>query len=143
MLLPPLIGGAAVLCLLLAVAISFGQGAKGGNPLAPTPQDALARQLTLDLQGPLTPADIRRAIKPLSERQRILRAHPYYALYRTARQHFGVSTFLVAAIHYQETGFGEAPTTLAGQPAWQRHRSAATQIPRPATTPIAPGATPP
>ncbi|HWI09325.1 MAG TPA: M23 family metallopeptidase, partial [Solirubrobacteraceae bacterium] len=131
MLLPPLLGGAAVLCLLLAVALSFNQTAKADNALVPPPQDALAQQLSVDLEGPLTAADIRRAIKPLSERQRLLRAHPYYALYRAARQHFGVSTFLVAAIHYQETGFREAPKALATSAAWQRNQDAAARIARP------------
>lgn len=126
-----------MLCLLLAVALSFSQSTKDDNPLVPTPQDALAQRLTAELEGPLTPADIRRAIKPLSERQRILRAHPYYALYRTARRYFGVSTFLVAAIHYQETGFGEAPKTFADDAAWQRHRNASQDIPRPTAYPNA------
>lgn len=134
-LLPPLVGGAAVLCLLIAVALSFNERAQAGNPLAPALQDEIARQLSVDLEGAPTPADIRRAIKPLSERQRLLRAHPYYALYSTAREQFGVSRYLVAAVHYQETGFGEAPAKLAEHPAWQRDRDAALGIPRPTRYP--------
>ena len=124
-----------MLCLLLAVALSFSQGGKANNALVPNAQDAIAEQLTVHLEGTPSAADVRRAIKPLNERQRILRGHPYYALYSTARQHFGVSTFLVAAIHYQETGFGEAPKALAKSAAWQRNQEAATQIPRPADYP--------
>jgi len=135
-LLPPLLAGGAVLCLLLAVAISFSKGAKADNPLAPhqTP-DELARQLTVDLEGTPTPADIARARKPLSERKRLLAAHPYFDLYKTAKRRFGVSWYLVAAVHYQETGFGEAPARLADKPAWRRHRNAIEGIPRPADYP--------
>lgn len=134
-LLPPLLGGAAVLCLLAAVALSFGRGAKADNPLVAVTQDVLAQQLSVDLEGTPTRADVRRAVRPLSERQRLLRAHPYHGLYRIARAHFGVSTFLVAAIHYQETGFGEAPATLAERSAWRRHRGASAELPRPTRYP--------
>ncbi|HWC25046.1 MAG TPA: M23 family metallopeptidase [Solirubrobacteraceae bacterium] len=133
MLLPPLLAGLAVLCLLLAVAMSFGQRPHAGNPLtgAAGDPDRLARQLTIDLEGTPTPADIRRARRPLSERQRILRAHPYFSLYRIARRRFGVPWYLIAAVHYQETGFGEAPAKLAEHAAWRRHRDAIRGIPRP------------
>ncbi len=137
MLLPPLLAGGAVLCLLLAVAMSFSQRTKADNPLAAgdTP-DQLARQLTVDLEGTPTPADIRRAQKPLSERRRILHGHPYFSLYKIAKRRFGVSWYLVAAVHYQETGFGEAPQTLAETIHWKRHRQAATSgILRPSTYP--------
>lgn len=104
-LLPPLTAGAAVLCLLLAVALSFNQRAKADNPLVPTTQDEIVRQLAVDLEGTPTAADVRRARRPLSERQRLLRAHPYYALYKRAKERYGVSWYLLAAVHYQETGF--------------------------------------
>ena len=111
-LLPPLLAGAAVLCLLLAVALSFNQRAKHDNPLAPaTTPDVIAKQLRLDLEGAPSAADVRRARKPLSERQRLLRAHPYYDLYKIAKQRFGVSWYLLAAVHYQETGFARKRTT--------------------------------
>lgn len=138
MLLPPLLAGAALLCLLLAIAISFGQP-KANNPLiAEQPQpthDEIARQLTLDLEGSLTPGDIRRAQKPLSERRRLLHAHPYFALYKIAKRRFGVSWYLVAAVHYQDTGFGEAPRSLARERHWQRHRDATKNILRPTSYP--------
>ncbi|MFP5362965.1 MAG: peptidoglycan DD-metalloendopeptidase family protein [Thermoleophilia bacterium] len=138
MLLPPLLAGAAILCLLFAVAISFAQpGAKADNPLAAntsTP-DEIAQQLTLNLEGRPSPADIARAQKPLGERQRLLNAHPYFPLYRIASERFGVSWHLVAAVHYQETGFGEAPKTLAEKEHWKRHRNASAALTRPASYP--------
>lgn len=104
-LLPPLLAVVAVLCLLVTVAISFGQNAKATNPLVKQPtHDEIARQLTTDLEGRPTPADVRRAVKPLSERKRLLAKHPYYSLYTLAKERFGVSLYLVAAVHYQETG---------------------------------------
>ena len=98
------------------------------NALTPQQQSELAvKQLSADLEGTITPADIRRAQKPLSERRRLLAAHPYYSLYTIAKQRFGVSLFLIAAAHYQETGFGKAPPTLAKNPSWLRYRTAATR----------------
>ncbi|HEV2060244.1 MAG TPA: M23 family metallopeptidase, partial [Solirubrobacteraceae bacterium] len=127
---------AAVLCLLLTIAISFGQSAKATNPLVKEPtHDEIAHQLTTDLEGKPTPADIRRAIKPLSERKRLLAEHPYYSLYTLAKQRFGVSLYLVAAVHYQETGFKQAPPTYATHRRWTRHRSAIKGIVRPARYP--------
>lgn len=137
-LLPPLLAGTALLCLLLAVAISLGpQRTKADNPLArpsSTP-DATAQQLSAHVEGVPTPADIRRAQKPLSERRRLLHAHPYYSLYTIAKQRFGVSSYLVAAVHYQETGFGEARNTLAKKGHWLRHRDATENILRPTNYP--------
>ncbi len=137
MLLPPLLAGGAVLCLLLAVAISFSQRTKADNPLSATNSpDQLAAQLTVDLEGTPTPADIRRAQKPLSERRRILHAHPYFSLYKIAKHRLDVSWYLVAAVHYQETGFGEAPMTLARTTHWKRHKDTATRgIVRPSAYP--------
>ena len=136
-LLPPLLAGVAMLCLLVTVAISFNKGAKASNPLAgaaSTP-DLLAKQLTADLEGTPTPADIARAQKPVSERRRILHSHPYFSLYKIAKRRFGVSWYLVAAVHYQETGFGEAPQTLAATTHWKRHKNASGGILRPSGYP--------
>ena len=126
-LLPTIFVGTAVLCMLLAVALTFSQRAKMSNALTPQQQSDLAvEQLSADIEGTITPADIRRAQKPLSERRRLLAAHPYYSLYTIAKQRFGVSLFLIAAAHYQETGFGKAPPALAKNQSWLRYRSAAT-----------------
>jgi murein DD-endopeptidase MepM/ murein hydrolase activator NlpD len=125
-LLPTIFVGVAILCMLLAVALTFSQRAKMSNALSPQERSALAvKQLSADLEGRITPADIRRAQKPLSERRRLLAAHPYYSLYTIAKQRFGVSLFLIAAAHYQETGFGKAPHTLAKNHSWLRYRTAA------------------
>ena len=137
-LLPTLFVGVAILCMLLAVALTFSQRAKMSNALSPQEQSELAvEQLCADLEGRITPADIRRAQKPLSERRRLLAAHPYYSLYTIAKQRFGVSLFLIAAAHYQETGFGKAPHTLAKNQSWLRYRTAAvtTNIVRPTRYP--------
>ena len=136
-LLPPLVAVVGVLCLLVAIAISFGQNAKATNTMgkqAPT-HDEIAQQLTTDLEGTPTPADIRRAQKPLSERRRLLAAHPYYALYTIAKQRFGVSLYLVAAVHYQETGFDRASPKLAKLRRWTRYRNAIDGIVRPTRYP--------
>jgi murein DD-endopeptidase MepM/ murein hydrolase activator NlpD len=125
-LLPTIFVGTAILCMLLAIALTFTQRAKMSNALSPQERSQIAvKQLSADLEGRITPADIRRARKPLSERKRLLAAHPYYSLYTIAKQRFGVSLFLLAAAHYQETGFGKAPHTLAGNQSWLRYRTAA------------------
>lgn len=135
-LLPPLLAVVAVLCLLIAIAISFGQSAKATNPLAKQPtHDEIAQQLTTDLEGKPTPADIRRAIKPLSERRRLLAKHPYHFLYTIAKERFDVSLYLLAAVHYQETGFKKAPATYATYRRWKRHRHAVASVVRPASYP--------
>lgn len=137
-LLPPLFAGVALLCLMLAITLSFGQrDAKSDNPLAlqqDTPEE-IAQQLTVDLEGTPTPADIRRAQKPLTERGRLLHAHPYFSLYKIAKQRFDVSWYLVAAVHYQETGFGEARKSLASEEHWKRYKDAAEGIIRPTSYP--------
>ena len=136
-LLPTIFVGTAIVCMLLAIALTFSQRAKMSNALSPQEQSELAvRQLSADLEGRITPADIRRAQKPLSERRRLLAAHPYYSLYTIAKQRFGVSLFLIAAAHYQETGFGKAPRTLATKTSWLRYRNAGIRgIVRPARYP--------
>ena len=132
-LLPPLLAGMAVVCLLVVVATSASQGTKASNPLG-GPAD-LVTQLKADLEGTPSAADIRRARRPLSERKRLLKAHPYFVLYRTAKQHFDVPWLLVASVHYQETGFGKASDDLARNPAWYRHKQAAALVARPARYP--------
>jgi len=127
--LPPLLAVVALCCVMLTIAISFGQSAKPTNPLAQGNQqpshDELAQQITSDLEGAPSSADIRRAQKPLSERRRLLDAHPYFSLYTIAKQRFDVSLYLVAAVHYQETGFGKAPKQYAKYRRWTRHRDTA------------------
>ena len=138
-LLPPLIAVVAVLCLLVAIAISFGHNAKATDQLAKQwpSHDELARQIATDLEGTPTPADIRRAVKPLSERKRLLEKHPYYALYTIAKQRFDVSLYLIAAVHFQETGFQKASAELATLRRWTRYRGATQNIVRPARYPNA------
>ena len=135
MLLPPLLAVLAVLCMLAAIAISFGHDPKANPLVKPPTHDEIARQITTDLEGTPSPADIRRAVKPLSERKRLLAKHPYYSLYTIAKQRFGVSLYLVAAVHYQETGFKQAPAELATYRRWKRHRRAGTGLARPARYP--------
>jgi hypothetical protein len=139
-LLPPLLAVVAVLCMLVAIALSFGAHAKKDNPLAQHQQqpshDELARQVrTPDLEGRLTAQDIRRAQKPLSERRRQLAKHPYFFLYTIAKERYDVSIFLVAAVHYQETGFNRAPWKLKTYRRWTRNRYAYTSVVRPARYP--------
>ena len=89
-----------------------------------------------DLEGAPSAADIRRAQKPLGERRRLLAAHPYFSLYTIAKRRFGVSLYLVAAVHYQETGFAKAPKRYARYRRWTRHRTKAIRnVLRPARYP--------
>ena len=121
--------------MLVAIALSLGAHDKKDNPLAPQQQpshDELAKQVSApDLEGRLTPADIRRAQKPVSERRRQLAKHPYFFLYTVAKERFDVSIFLVAAVHYQETGFNRAPWKMATYRRWTRNRYAYTSVVRP------------
>jgi murein DD-endopeptidase MepM/ murein hydrolase activator NlpD len=124
--------------MLLAIALTFHHPAKKGNPLAPQQpsHDALARQVkTKDLEGTITPADIRRAQKPLSERRRLLAKHPYFFLYTIAKERFDVSLYLLAAVHYQETGFHRAPAKFGTYRRWKRNRNAIDSVVRPARYP--------
>ncbi len=125
--------------MLLAVALSFGAHDKKDNPLATQQQpshDELVEQVrTPDLEGKLTSADIRRAQKPVSERRRLLAKHPYFLLYTIAKERFDVSIFLVAAVHYQETGFSRAPWKFATYRRWTRNRNAFSSVVRPAKYP--------
>jgi len=131
-LLPPLLAGLAATCLLVVLAAGSSQRAKAANPLSGLD---IVQEVRNDLEGTPSAADIRRARKPLSERKRLLAAHPYFALYKLAKRRFGVPWLLVAAVHYQETGFGKAPNTLAHEPAWYRHKHVLRGIPRPARYP--------
>ncbi len=132
-LLPPLLAGLAAVCLLVVLAASGSQRAKASNPLAGGSD--LLHQLSQDLEGPVTAADILRARKPLSERKRLLAAHPYFALYKLAKRRFDVPWLLVASVHYQETGFGKAPNALEHERAWSRHKYASRSVARPAAYP--------
>jgi hypothetical protein len=137
-LLPPLLAVVAVLCMLLAIALSVGAHHHKHNPLAPQQpsHDELARQVRApDLEGRLTAQDIRRAQKPVSERKRLLAKHPYYFLYTIAKERFDVSIFLLASVHYQETGFGRAPWKLKTYRRWTRNRNAYRTVVRPAHYP--------
>ncbi|MDX6677208.1 MAG: hypothetical protein QOE31_1260 [Solirubrobacteraceae bacterium] len=111
-LLPPVVAGALVACLLavLAATAANGSKARAGNPLGGAGTDSAARRrvvtaLSADLEGEPAPRDIRRARKPLPERLRLLARHPYFALYVRAQHRYSVPWVLVASIHYQETGF--------------------------------------
>lgn len=134
-LLPPLLAGAAVVCLLVVLAATGGHRAKASNPLASAGHADPAKQLATDLEGTPSAADMRRARRPLSERKRLLAAHPNFALYKIAKRRFGVPWLLVASVHYQETGFGKAPAELAHEPTWRRHRLASRGLARPAGYP--------
>ena len=116
-LLPPALAGGAVICLLIVLGTATEPSAGDGGPLAQQERKQAARsiavKLSQDLEGAPSTADVQRARIPLSERERRLRAHPYYELYKAAKSRYDVSWFLVASIHYQETGFrgGRRATT--------------------------------
>ena len=136
---PPLLAVIVLCCMLLSVVIAFGPSAKAMDPFAeqqPPSLDELAQQLPAHLEGAPSAADIRRAQKPVGERRRLLSAHPYFSLYTIAKRRFGVSLYLVAAVHYQETGFAKAPKRYARYRRWTRHRTKAIRnVLRPARYP--------
>jgi hypothetical protein len=132
-------GGAGVACLFVVLTAAGGQRAKTTNPLAGAGSEELTRHVSTDVEGTPTSADVRRARRPVSERQRLLAAHPYFELYKIAKRRFGMSWFLVASVHYQETGFGKARARLAH---WRRFRLASRGWPIPSATRIAAPATP-
>lgn len=108
MLLPPVLAGVAIACLLGALAVTAvsGSRASGHNPLgARAPHRELASALSLDLEGTPSASDVRSVRQPLSERQRVLERQPYYALYLAAQRRYDVPWVLVASIHFQQTGF--------------------------------------
>jgi murein DD-endopeptidase MepM/ murein hydrolase activator NlpD len=128
-LLPSLIGGAGIACLLL-LAVGGVRWAKATNLLDGGGAE-LTQRVSSDLEGTPTSADVRQARRPPGEGRRLLAAHPYVELYKIAERRFGVSWFLVASVHYQETGFGKAPARLAQRATWRRDRHAARGIARP------------
>ena len=138
-LLPPLVISLSLVWLLFSFAMTQGEHVRADNPLAHSTADsmraAITGQLSIDLEGTPTAADVRRARRPLSERKRLLAAHPYFRLYKLAKRRFDVSWYLVAAVHYQETGFGKAPASFAKTREWQRHRDAVRTVARPARYP--------
>jgi len=110
-LLPPaLAGGAAIFLLVVLAAATEPSARDGGSLAAPERETAhvIAVKLSQDLEGEPSVVDVRRARLPVGERARRLRAHPYYRLYMAAKRRYEVSWFLVAAIHYQETGYRRA-----------------------------------
>ncbi|MDX6692005.1 MAG: hypothetical protein QOG15_3462 [Solirubrobacteraceae bacterium] len=111
-LLAPAMAGGAALGLFLVLAVTGSPSAKDLNPLAPHTDAAASRELVFklrrDVEGTPTATDIKRARVPVTQRKRRLRVHPYYALYKAAKHRYGVSWFLVASVHYQETGFRKA-----------------------------------
>ena len=115
-LLPPALVGALAVCVLVVVALAAQPGARGSNPLAGE-EDApptLVAALSADLEGTPTAADIRHVRRSTrGARKRQLARHPYYRLYKLAKKRYDVSWFLVASIHYQETGFAKAPRKQA------------------------------
>ena len=106
-LLPPALVGAAVIWLMLVLTAATESNSSDRGPFAATDPDTreIALESSEHLEGAPSGADIRRARIPLSERKRRLHAHPYYELYAAARRRYNVSRFLVASIHYQETGY--------------------------------------
>lgn len=106
-LLPPVLAGVAVACMLAAIALTAADGSRAsGNPLAAGAGDEqLVPALSADLEGSPQPRDVRRVRRPLPERLRVLHRHPYFRHYALAQRRFGVPWVLVASVHYQETGF--------------------------------------
>jgi len=110
-LLPPALVGAAVIWLMLVLTAATESDSSDRGPFGAS--DPNTREIAVEfsdehLEGAPSGADIRRARIPLSERKRRLHAHPYYELYATARRRYHVSWYLVASIHYQETGYRRA-----------------------------------
>ena len=117
-LLPPVLVGGALACLLAALALTVAGGSRASadNPLsAGRSFGEISMTLSADLEGMPTARDVSRARRPVSERRRLLRRHPYYDLYAREGQRFDVAWVLVAAIHYQDTGFERAPSRRAAR----------------------------
>jgi Peptidase family M23 len=132
--LSALLAGAALACLVALLGAGDGKRARASYPIR-VAQPNLAALLSADLEGTPSAADIRRARRPVSERNRLLAAHPFFALYKIAKRRFDVPWLLVASVHYQETGFAKAPAALAQEPTWKLHRFAARGLQRPAHYP--------
>jgi murein DD-endopeptidase MepM/ murein hydrolase activator NlpD len=129
-LFAPLLAATAVLWLILAVGAIRRPHDEAGAASADH-----AQPVSGDIEGTPSKADIARARRPLSVRKRLLEAHPDFALYKAAKRAFGVSWYLVAAVHYQETGFGKAPAAVAKSASWRRYRNAERGLARPASYP--------
>ena len=117
-LLPPVLAGGALACLLAALALTVAGGSRASadNPLgAGRSFGEISMTLSADLEGMPTARDVSRARRPVSERRRLLRRHPYYDLYAREGQRFAVAWVLVAAIHYQDTGFERTPSRRAAR----------------------------
>ncbi len=107
LLAPTLLGGAG-LCALLVLALTGSPSAKSVGPAEHSDDEAsldFVMTLRRDIEGTPTTADIARARVPVTRLKRRLRAHPYFALYKAAKSRYGVPWFLLASMHYQETGF--------------------------------------
>jgi murein DD-endopeptidase MepM/ murein hydrolase activator NlpD len=64
-----------------------------------------------NLEGTPSAADVRRAQRAnLDARHRLLRANPYFGIYKAAKRRFGISWYLLAAIHYQKRSIAAHPT---------------------------------
>ena len=102
-----MLGAGLGLCLLIVLTGSGSPSAQQHSSLA-AKRDAAVVKPTPHVEGTPSAADVRRARVPYGQRERRLRAHPYYALYKAARRRYGVSWYLVASMHYQETGYRRA-----------------------------------
>jgi len=108
-LLPPMLAGAAIACLLGALALTVAGGSRAGDRKSLFAGDdggKLVDALSIELEGTPGAGDIRAARLPRVVRKRLLERHPFYASYMAAQQRYGVPWVLVAAVDYQETGFG-------------------------------------
>ncbi len=119
-LLPPVLAGVAIACLLGALALTAANGslASGRDRLAlikkqTAEHERFAAALSLDLEGTPAPSDVRSVRRPLPERLRLLAKHPFFDLYLRAQRRYDVSWELVASVHYQETGFAKAKSQPA------------------------------
>ncbi len=109
-LLPPMLAGAVLVGVLATVALTVASGSRasqGKSLFAGDDGGKLVTALSIELEGTPGARDIRAARLPLHVRQRMLERHPFYDDYVAAQQRYDVSWVLVAAVHYQETGFGK------------------------------------
>lgn len=119
-LLPPILAGAAIACLLGALAVTVTGGLRANESKSLFAGDdggKLVNALSIELEGTPGADDIRAARLPRDVRRRLLDRHPFYEIYVAAQQRYGVPWVLVAAVHYQETGFGRRAKGKASRPA--------------------------
>jgi hypothetical protein len=108
------VGGLLAATVLPAGLLAVVPTGKSGDPLSERsrltlPLEGAARPSSFEaierregIEGHLTPADIRRGlIASRAQRKRILRAHPHFLVYKAAKRRYGVSWFLVAALHHE------------------------------------------